>query len=52
MIDFTEYTVFFRLFDFSISWWLLKLIDFTEYIGFFFTFRLIELLLGGQIDLY
>jgi len=35
MIDFTEYIGFFRLFDFSTSWWEAKMIDFTESIKFF-----------------
>ena len=50
MIDFTEYIDFFRLFDFSTSWWEVKMIKFTEYVGNFSTFRLFDLLLGGQND--
>ena len=45
MIDFTEYIGFFRLFDFSISWWQVKMINFNEYIEFF---RRFDLLLKGQ----
>ena len=50
MFDFTEYIGFFRLFDFSTSWWEVKMIKFTEYIGLFSTFRFFDLLLGGQND--
>ena len=35
MFDFTEYIGIFRLFDFSNSWWKVKMIKFTEYIEFF-----------------
>ena len=47
MIDFTEYNLFCRLFDFSTSWWEVIMINFTEYIDFF---RLLDLLLGCQTD--
>ena len=50
MIDFTDYIWFFTLFDFSTSWWEVKMIYFIEYIAFFFTFRLFNILVGGIND--
>ena len=47
MLDNTEYIDCFRLFDYSTSWWEVKMINFTEYIDFF---RLFDLLLGIQTD--
>ena len=35
LIDFTKYSEFLRLFDFSTWSWEVKLFDFTEYIEFF-----------------
>ena len=49
MVDFTEYIGFFWLFDFSTSWWEVKMIKLTEYNG---VFRLLDLLLGGQNNWY
>ena len=50
MFDFTEYIEILWLFDFSNSWWDVKIIKFTEYIDFFLTFCLSDLLLRGQTD--
>ena len=46
MINFNGYNDFFRLFDFLISWWGVKMIKFTEYLNWIFW--LFDLLLGGQ----
>ena len=35
MIDFTEHIDFFRLFDFSTSWWEVKMIKFTKLLDYF-----------------
>ena len=43
------YVGFFRLFDFSTSWWVVKIIDLLN-IFVFLTFRLFDLLVGGQND--
>ena len=50
LIDFTGYIGLFWLFDFSTCWWEVIIIDFTEYIDFFSTFRLFDILVGGQND--